>query len=162
GSRRRSTGSSARRRWISSPGQGYCCTWREGCCTRLEAGSPRQPLPSAPAPSSRRASSRRSDSVCRRVAFWRTPRRRWAAAGLPEKEQTSPQARTALASIHVAEGNLPAAADALAPVLDAPVPPAREMLAEAFLLDALVRDLLGDADVARSDIERALELAEPE
>ena len=56
-----------------------------------------------------------------------------------------------------------AAMTALAPVLDGSAPlvwPA--WLAQAFLLEAIARDTLGDAATANRALERALDLAEPD
>ena len=56
-----------------------------------------------------------------------------------------------------------AAAAALAPVLDGSAPVPRAIwLAQAFLLEAIARDALGDPAAAGSAVERALDLAEPD
>jgi LuxR family transcriptional regulator, maltose regulon positive regulatory protein len=71
--------------------------------------------------------------------------------------------RVAVAFVHLADGDAQAAVDALAPVLDGSAPVVRETsVVQALLLDAMARDLLGDASAAETDIERALELAEPD
>ena len=71
-------------------------------------------------------------------------------------------ARTALAYAHLADGDVQAAVDAITPVLEGSAQSLPLLLVEAFLLDAAARDLLGDAQAAESDVERALELAEPD
>jgi LuxR family transcriptional regulator, maltose regulon positive regulatory protein len=72
-------------------------------------------------------------------------------------------ARTAAASVHLADGDAQAAVDALAPVLDGSALVLRETsVVPALLLDAMARDMLGDTSAAEADIERALELAEPD
>jgi LuxR family transcriptional regulator, maltose regulon positive regulatory protein len=72
-------------------------------------------------------------------------------------------ARAGLAAIELADGNAEAAIDALAPVLDGSVPTAHaSSCIQALVLDALARDLLGDAGAATRSIERALDLAEPD
>ena len=83
-------------------------------------------------------------------------------AELPEEERDSDMAHTALAYAHLTGGDTQAAVDALAPVLEQPAHSLPLLLVEAFLLDAAARDLLGDAQAAESDVERALELAEPD
>jgi len=65
--------------------------------------------------------------------------------------------------LRLAQGNPRAATAAVAPLLDGSAPlvwPAG--LAEAFLLEAIARDALGDPDAAGRAIERALDLAEPD
>ena len=72
-------------------------------------------------------------------------------------------ARVAVASVHLADGDAEAAVDALAPVLDGSTLVLRETsVVQALLLDAMAHDRLGDASAAEADIERALELAEPD
>jgi len=83
-------------------------------------------------------------------------------AGLPDDQRTSSPARAALAFTQLAEGDVPAAVDVLAPVLDGLVPSLPLEIIEALLLDARARDLLGEMPAAESDVERALELAEPD
>jgi len=73
----------------------------------------------------------------------------------------SDMALTALAYAELAEGNEQEAVDALAPVLDGSLPSSPMLLVEAFLLDAIARERLGERRTAEADIERALELAEP-
>ncbi len=83
-------------------------------------------------------------------------------AGLPEEQRDSGVARTALAYAHLADGDVQAAVDTITPVREGSAQSLPLLLVEAFLLDAAARDLLGDAQAAESDVERALELAEPD
>ncbi len=82
-------------------------------------------------------------------------------SGLGEHERDAAMAKTALAHAHLADGDAQAAADALAPVLEDSAHTLPLLLIEALLLDASARDRLGDTKAAESDVERALELAEP-
>jgi len=68
--------------------------------------------------------------------------------------------RTATAHAHLADGDPDAAVAVLEPVLAGASLPI--LLVEALLLDARARDLLGDTAAVRADVERALELAEPD
>jgi LuxR family transcriptional regulator, maltose regulon positive regulatory protein len=82
-------------------------------------------------------------------------------AEMTDEDRDSSESRSALASVHLAEGDAEAAIDVLAPVVDTsdtvvPISPV-----QAFLLDALAREALGDPQAAESSIERALESAEP-
>ena len=71
--------------------------------------------------------------------------------------------RLALALMDITDGNAHAAVDVLGPVLDGSAPVYHVCsLVEAFLLDALAHDMLGDTRQVERDIERALELAEPD
>ena len=70
--------------------------------------------------------------------------------------------RILLATLRLAQGDPQAAADALADVLDGSihVPLACGGVAEAFLLEAIARDALGDATAAGRALEHVLDLAE--
>jgi LuxR family maltose regulon positive regulatory protein len=83
-------------------------------------------------------------------------------AEAPAAERDRGELRMAFASLHLAEGEPRAAVDALGPVLDGTAPVLHDFaVAEALLLDAIARDRLGDARSAELDVERALELTEP-
>jgi LuxR family maltose regulon positive regulatory protein len=86
-----------------------------------------------------------------------------ALAGLGEHDRERGEIRIATALLRLAQDDPSAAAAALAPVLDgsAPVPRA-SWLAQAFLLEAIARDALGDQGAAGQAVERALDLAEPD
>jgi LuxR family transcriptional regulator, maltose regulon positive regulatory protein len=79
-------------------------------------------------------------------------------------ERDSGEMRIAVAALRLAQDDPEAAVAALAPVLDGSVPLTNAHLWEvqAFLLDAIARDALGDAGAARRALERALDLAQPE
>jgi LuxR family maltose regulon positive regulatory protein len=82
---------------------------------------------------------------------------------LSEQECESGASRLAFAVVHLTEGNAHAAVDVLGPVLDGSASVFNVCsLVEAFLLDALAHDILGHARQVERDVERALELAEPD
>ena len=79
----------------------------------------------------------------------------------PEREWG--EARTALAAVCLAEGNAPAAAETFPEVLDGTVRVLHAgSLVEALLVHAMACDRLGDSRGAEHDVERALEIAEPD
>jgi LuxR family transcriptional regulator, maltose regulon positive regulatory protein len=92
-----------------------------------------------------------------------TERAEQVLAGLGEHDRNGGEMRVAAALLRLAQKDPHAAAAALAPVLDgsAPVPP-RTWLAEAFMLEAIARNALGDPVAADQAVERALDLAEPD
>ena len=97
------------------------------------------------------------------VRLGETERAEQALAGLGDQDRDGGAMRIGLAVLRLAQDNPRAAIAALAPVLDgsAPVPwPA--WLAQAFLLEAIARDALGDPAAAGRALERALDLAEPD
>ncbi len=72
-------------------------------------------------------------------------------------------ARTALAALRLAEGDQSAAIEELAPVLDGTAPIVRDgTVIHALVLDAIAHDQLGDRVTAERDIERGLDMAEPD
>jgi LuxR family transcriptional regulator, maltose regulon positive regulatory protein len=84
-------------------------------------------------------------------------------ARMSEEHRDWGEARAGLASVHLADGDPQAAVDALAPVLDGSAPVVHTFsVIQALLLDAIARDQLGETQAAESDIEGALELAEPD
>jgi LuxR family maltose regulon positive regulatory protein len=86
-----------------------------------------------------------------------------AFAGLGERDRGHGEMRIAAAVLRLAQDDPRAAMAAVAPVLDGSAPvvwPA--WLVEAFLLEAIARDVLGDAGAAGRALERALDLAEPD
>lgn len=83
--------------------------------------------------------------------------------GMPEMQRERGEARAALASLHLAEGDARAAVAALAPVLDGSAPVVGDAtVVQALLLEAAARHRLGDARGTESALERALGLAEPD
>ena len=88
---------------------------------------------------------------------------RATVASLTERDQELGEARTAIAAIRLAEGDETAAVEVLAPVLDGTLPVIRAgTVIQALMLDAVARDQLGDRVTAERDIERALDVAEPD
>jgi LuxR family maltose regulon positive regulatory protein len=86
-----------------------------------------------------------------------------ALAGLGERDRDHGEMRIAAAVLRLAQDDPRAAMAAVAPVLDGSAPvvwPA--WLVEAFLLEAIARDTLGDPGAAELALERALDLAEPD
>jgi LuxR family transcriptional regulator, maltose regulon positive regulatory protein len=84
-------------------------------------------------------------------------------AGLGEHDRDCGETRIATAVLRLAQHDPRAAMAALAPVLDGSAPlvwPA--WLAQAFLLEAISRDALGDEGAACGALERALDWAEPD
>jgi LuxR family transcriptional regulator, maltose regulon positive regulatory protein len=87
-----------------------------------------------------------------------------ALAGLDEPERDRGEFRIAEASLRLAQDDPAAAAAVLAPVIDGSVvmPNAHLWDVQAFLLQAIAADALGDAAAARRALEQALGRAEPE
>ena len=80
-----------------------------------------------------------------------------------DQERGWGEARTALASVCLAEGNARAAAETLTDVLDGTVRVLHAgSLIEALLVHAMACDRLGEPRRAERDVERALEIAEPD
>jgi LuxR family maltose regulon positive regulatory protein len=87
-----------------------------------------------------------------------------ALADMDGPERDRAEMRIAEASLRLAQDDPKAAAAVLAPVLDgsAPLQNAHLWDVQAFLLQAIACDALGDAGAARRALERALDRAEPE
>ena len=87
-----------------------------------------------------------------------------ALAGLDGPERDRGETRIAEASLRLAQDDPTAAAAVLAPVIDGSVvmPNAHLWEVQAFLLQAIACDTLGDANAARRALEQALDRAEPE
>src|SRR5689334_13840970 len=86
-----------------------------------------------------------------------------ALANLGERDRGHGEMRIAAAVLRLAQDDPRAATAAVAPVLDGSAPvvwPA--WLVEAFLLEAIAQDALGDPGAANRALERALDLAEPD
>jgi LuxR family transcriptional regulator, maltose regulon positive regulatory protein len=97
------------------------------------------------------------------VRLGETDRAEQALAGLGDQDRSGAQMRISLAALRLAQDDPHAALEALAPVLDGSAPvPWPGWLAQAFLLEAIARDALGDEGAAASALERALDLAEPD
>ena len=92
-----------------------------------------------------------------------TDRAEQALADLGDHNRDRGEARIATAVVRLAEHDPDAAATVLAPVLDGTARLGwRSWLVEAFLLEAIARDALGDQAAAGRALERALDLAEPD
>ena len=87
-----------------------------------------------------------------------------ALADLDGPERDRGETRIAEASLRLAQDDPTAAAAALAPVIDGSVvmPNAHLWDVQAFLLQAIASDALGDASAARRALEQALDRAAPE
>jgi LuxR family transcriptional regulator, maltose regulon positive regulatory protein len=91
-----------------------------------------------------------------------TERAEQALAELAEHDRDHGEVRIATAALRLAHDDPQAATAALEPVLDGPVPVNwQTWLAQAYVLEAIARDALGDTRAAESALERALDLAEP-
>jgi len=86
-----------------------------------------------------------------------------ALAALGDRDRGHGEMRIAAAVLRLARDDPRAATAAVAPVLDGSAPVVWPVwLAEAFLLEAIARDALGDPGAAGRALERALDLAEPD
>jgi LuxR family transcriptional regulator, maltose regulon positive regulatory protein len=83
-------------------------------------------------------------------------------AGLAEQDRERGEIRIATAGLRLAQDDPHAALAALAPVLDGAAPLWPAWLTQAFLLEAIARDTLGDPGIANQALERALDEAEPD
>jgi LuxR family transcriptional regulator, maltose regulon positive regulatory protein len=84
-------------------------------------------------------------------------------AGLGEHERDQGEVCIVLAVLRLGQGDPHAALAAIAPVLAGTAPVGwQASLVEAFLLEAIARDALGDEDAAGRALERALDRAEPD
>jgi LuxR family transcriptional regulator, maltose regulon positive regulatory protein len=97
------------------------------------------------------------------VRLGETERAEQVLAGLGDRDRDGGAMRISLATLRLAQRNPRAAITALAPVLDGSAPlPWPAWLAQAFLLEAIAGDALGDPRAVASALERALDLAEPD
>jgi len=97
------------------------------------------------------------------VRLGETERAEQALAGLADEDRDLAQMRIGLAALRLAQDDPHAAVAAVAPVSDGSAPRAwPAWLAQAFLLEAIARDALGDSSAAASALERALDVAEPD
>jgi LuxR family maltose regulon positive regulatory protein len=84
-----------------------------------------------------------------------------ALADLSDQDRDRGVIRVPMAALRLAQHDPHAAAAALTPVLDGSAPVEHPVwLAEAFMLDAITQDVLGDRTGAERALERALDLAE--
>jgi LuxR family maltose regulon positive regulatory protein len=92
------------------------------------------------------------------------PGARAALATASDSEREFAETRVALGAVHLAERDARGAIEALAPVLE-DTPPAvfhGLAVANALVVDALAREMAGESRAAEDDVERALDLAEPD
>jgi LuxR family maltose regulon positive regulatory protein len=83
-------------------------------------------------------------------------------AGLPKEERELGDMKVILGMLRLAQGDPEGAMAALASVIDGSASVTWPVwLMEAFVLDSIARDSLGDAEGAAQSLERGLELAEP-
>ena len=86
-----------------------------------------------------------------------------AFAEMDDEQRDRGAMRIAQASLRLARGDPQAAADALAPVLVGSAPVTHPgWVTQAFLLEAITRDALGDPAAAGRSLEHALDVAEPD
>jgi LuxR family maltose regulon positive regulatory protein len=106
----------------------------------------------------------RSHTLQALVRLGHTERAERTVAEMAAAERDSAELRNAVAVLRLARGDPAAASIALGPVIDgaAPLRDAHLWDVQAFLLEAIARDALGDAGGARRALERALDLAKPE
>ena len=98
------------------------------------------------------------------VRLGETRRAEAALTELDSHQLETEEIRTAVAELRLAQGEPQAATEALAPLLhrSVAVTAPRGWLVQAFLLEAIARDALGDPDAAGRALERALDLAAPD
>jgi LuxR family maltose regulon positive regulatory protein len=98
------------------------------------------------------------------VRMGETRRAEQVLAEMDARERETAEMRTVIAVLRLAQDDPQAATVTLAPVLDGSVPvmDPQFWLVEAFLLEAIACDTLGDTGAAERALERALDLAEPE
>ena len=98
------------------------------------------------------------------VRIGETRRVEQVLAELDGPERDSGEMRNAVAVLRLAQDDPEAATHALAAVIDgsAPLTNAHLWIVQAFLLEAIARDALGDGAAARRALEHALDLAKPE
>jgi LuxR family transcriptional regulator, maltose regulon positive regulatory protein len=97
------------------------------------------------------------------VRLGETERAEQVLAGLGEHDRDRGEIGVAAAMLRLAQHDPHAATAALAPILDGSAPVTRPTwLVQAFLLEAIARDALGDPAAAGHALERALDLAEPD
>jgi LuxR family maltose regulon positive regulatory protein len=103
----------------------------------------------------------RAQSLQTLVRLGETGRAERAIAGLGQPGRG--EIRNAVATLRLAQGDPRAATRALAPVLTGAAPVTNlGWMSQAFLLEAIARDALGEQVTARQALERALDLAEPD
>jgi LuxR family maltose regulon positive regulatory protein len=108
-----------------------------------------------------RSTPMRAHSLQTLVRLGETGRVEQAVAGLGQPGRG--EIRNAIAALRLAQGDPQAATRELAPVLTGAAPVTnRGWMSQAFLLEAIARDALGDQVTAGQALEHALDLAEPD
>jgi LuxR family maltose regulon positive regulatory protein len=98
--------------------------------------------------------------LCRRFCSWQAGQ---YLDGLSDADRERGEIRIGEAALRLATGDPRAATAAFAPALDGSAPVAwQNELAQAYVLEAIARDSLGDSGAADRALERALDLAEPD
>jgi LuxR family maltose regulon positive regulatory protein len=97
------------------------------------------------------------------IRLGKTEQAEQVLAGLSNQDREHGEMRIASAALRLAQDDPHAATTALAPVLDGSAPQIRRTwLIQAYLLEAIASDALGDPAAAGRALERALDLAEPD
>jgi LuxR family maltose regulon positive regulatory protein len=97
------------------------------------------------------------------VRLGETERAEQALADLGEQDRERGEIRIATAVLRLAQDDPHGATTALAPVLNGSAPVTRSTwLPQAFMLEAMARNTLGDPGAAGRAVEHALDLAEPD
>ena len=97
------------------------------------------------------------------VRLRETERAEQGLAELSEEDRYCGDIRTAEAALRLAQGDPQAATVVLAPILDGSLPvTSLSLQSQAYLLEAIAREALGDPDAAERALERALDMAEPD
>ena len=106
----------------------------------------------------------KSDRLQALAKMGETQRVEHILAEMDGAERGSAEMRIAMAALRLAQDDPKAAILALEPVLEgsAPLTHAHLWEVQAFLLDAIAHDALGDAGAARRALEHALDVAQPE
>ncbi len=106
--------------------------------------------------------SARADMLQTLARLGQAERAERTLAGLDEQQRDRGEMRIAAATLRLARNDPRAAASVLAPVLDGSAAVTNiTWLSQAFLLEAIARDALGDQAAVGRALERALDLAEP-
>jgi LuxR family maltose regulon positive regulatory protein len=105
----------------------------------------------------------RADALQTLVRVGQTSSVETVLAQMDDRERDTAAMRGVIAALRLADNDPQAAAVALVPVIDGSVPSDAPLwLVQALLLEAMVRDALGDQGAAERALERALDVAEPD
>ena len=109
------------------------------------------------------AAPMRAQALQTRLRLGQTGQVEAALAEMDDELRDTTVMRSVIAALRLAGGDPQAAALALRPVIAGSAPERHPIwLVEAFLLEAVARDALGDGAAAGRALERALDLAEPD